>query len=107
MDREHRDWYRLFGLILTDFFQGSPFRVELEKDVAEGTTARCRNPAPRQGCLPDRLPDGLEGPAAHNGHWWERILKNSHRRGAFAVFHPQERPPWKNLNNALQSPTPR
>jgi hypothetical protein len=34
MDREHRDWHRLFGLILTYFFQGSPFRVELEKDLS-------------------------------------------------------------------------
>ena len=28
------DWHRLFGLILTDFFAGTPFVVELEKDLA-------------------------------------------------------------------------
>ena len=34
MDREQRDWHRIFGLILTDFFSNSPFRVELEKDLS-------------------------------------------------------------------------
>jgi len=28
------DWHRLFGLVLTDFFTGSPFVVELEKDLS-------------------------------------------------------------------------
>jgi hypothetical protein len=28
------DWHRLFGLTLMDFFTGSPFIVELEKDLA-------------------------------------------------------------------------
>jgi hypothetical protein len=27
------DWHRLFGLLLTDFFTGSPFVVEMEKDL--------------------------------------------------------------------------
>lgn len=27
-----RDWHRLFGLLLTDFFSGSPFVVEVERD---------------------------------------------------------------------------
>src|SRR4051794_5948081 len=34
MAKEHRDWHRLFGLILTDFFSGSPFKVELELDLS-------------------------------------------------------------------------
>jgi hypothetical protein len=29
-----RDWHRLFGLLLTDFFSGSPFRVEVERDLS-------------------------------------------------------------------------
>src|SRR5436309_2730119 len=29
-----RDWHRLFGLLLADFFTGSPFRVELERDLS-------------------------------------------------------------------------
>ena len=28
------DWHRHFGLLLTDFFTGSPFVVELEKDLS-------------------------------------------------------------------------
>lgn len=27
-------WHRHFGLLLTDFFTGSPFVVELEKDLS-------------------------------------------------------------------------
>jgi hypothetical protein len=30
-----RDWHRLFGLLLTDFFSGSPFSVEVERDLSE------------------------------------------------------------------------
>jgi hypothetical protein len=28
-----RDWHRLFGLVLIDFFSGSPFVVEVERDL--------------------------------------------------------------------------
>ena len=31
---EWRDWHRLFGLLLTDFFTGSPFIVEVERDLS-------------------------------------------------------------------------
>ncbi len=30
-----RDWHRLFGLLLTDFFSGSPFAVDIERDLSE------------------------------------------------------------------------
>src|SRR5450755_2618678 len=30
-----RDWHRLFGLLLTDFFTDSPFTVEVERDLSE------------------------------------------------------------------------
>jgi hypothetical protein len=29
-----RDWHRLFGMLLTDLFSGSPFAVELERDLS-------------------------------------------------------------------------
>jgi hypothetical protein len=29
-----RDWHRLFGLLLTDFFTGSPFIVEVERELS-------------------------------------------------------------------------
>jgi hypothetical protein len=61
------DWHRLFGLILTDFFTGSPFIVELEKDLALkkqllDVVILRRRPGPFTG----RLPDGLDDLAAHN-----------------------------------------
>lgn len=28
------EWHRLFGLALTDYFEGTPYRVELEKDLS-------------------------------------------------------------------------
>ncbi len=30
-----RDWHRLFGLLLADFFTGSPFLVEVERDLSQ------------------------------------------------------------------------
>jgi hypothetical protein len=30
-----RDWHRLFGLLLTDFFSDSPFVVEVERDLSQ------------------------------------------------------------------------
>ena len=61
------DWHRLFGLILMDFFTGSPFIVELEKDLALkkqllDVVVLRRGPGPFAG----RLPDGLDNLAAHN-----------------------------------------
>jgi hypothetical protein len=67
MDKEQRDWHRLFGLILTDFFTGSPFQVELEKDLSlkkqllEVVILRRG-----EGTFRERLPDGLEDLARHN-----------------------------------------
>ncbi len=29
-----RDWHRLFGLVLTDIFTGTPFTVEIESDLS-------------------------------------------------------------------------
>src|SRR5205085_7872606 len=67
MDREHRDWHRLFGLILTDFFTGSPFRVELEKDLSlKKQLLDVVILRREEGPFRERLPDGLEDLAAHN-----------------------------------------
>ena len=36
VDREAlRDWHRLFGLLLIDFFTNSPFIVEVERDLSQ------------------------------------------------------------------------
>ena len=29
-----REWHRLFGLLLMDFFSGSPFQIEVERDLS-------------------------------------------------------------------------
>jgi hypothetical protein len=68
IDREAlRDWHRLFGLLLSDFFAGSPFTVEVERDLSQqqqflDVVILRRGPGKFRG----RLPDGLDGLAAHN-----------------------------------------
>jgi hypothetical protein len=61
------DWHRQFGLMLTDFFTGSPFVVELEKDLSLQQQfldvvilRKCK------GRFAERLPDGLDNLADHN-----------------------------------------
>jgi len=61
------DWHRYFGLLLVDFFAGSPFVVELEKDLSikqqflDVVIIR-----KRKGRLARPLPDGLDNLADHN-----------------------------------------
>jgi hypothetical protein len=62
-----RDWHRLFGLLLTDFFIGSPFVVEVERDLSQqqqllDVVILRRGP----GRFSGMLPDGLDELAAHN-----------------------------------------
>ncbi|MTW20858.1 hypothetical protein [Allochromatium palmeri] len=66
-----RQWHRLFGIALTELFEGAPWRVELEQELAvrsqlldvaiieavgEGAERR----------FPPDLPDGLDNLRAHN-----------------------------------------
>jgi hypothetical protein len=68
VDREAlRDWHRLFGLLLADFFAGSPFIVEVERDLSEQQQLLDVIIVRRgRGRLVLRLPDGLDGLAEHN-----------------------------------------
>lgn len=62
-----RDWHRLFGLLLTDFFSGSPFVVEVERDLSvQQQFLDVVIVRRRRGKFADRLPDGLEGLRPHN-----------------------------------------
>jgi hypothetical protein len=62
-----RDWHRLFGLLLTDFFTDSPFVVEVERDLSVQQQLLDVVIVRRgQGQFAGRLPDGLEGLVAHN-----------------------------------------
>ncbi len=62
-----RDWHRLFGLVLTDFFTGSPFVVEVERDLSVQQQLLDVVIVRRgRGRFVGRLPDGLDGLRAHN-----------------------------------------
>ena len=62
-----RDWHRLFGLLLIDFFTDSPFTVEVERDLSEQRQFLDVVILRRAGGrFSGRLPDGLNGLAAHN-----------------------------------------
>src|SRR5262249_46798716 len=61
------DWPRLFGLLLTDFFTGSPFVVEVERDLSVQQQLLDVVIVRRgRGRFASRLPDGLEGLRPHN-----------------------------------------
>jgi hypothetical protein len=62
-----RDWHRLFGLLLTDFFTNSPFIVEVERDMSVQQQLLDVAIVRRgRGRFVGRLPDGLEGLRPHN-----------------------------------------
>jgi hypothetical protein len=62
-----RDWHRLFGLLLTDFFTGSPFVVEIERDLSQQQQFLDVVIVRRgRGTVRERLPDGLGDLATHN-----------------------------------------
>src|SRR5438045_5880476 len=61
------NWHRLFGLVLTDFFTGSPFVVELEKDLSiKKQLLDVVILRKGHGRFTGRLPDGLDDLASHN-----------------------------------------
>jgi hypothetical protein len=61
------DWHRLFGLLLRDFFTGSPFHVDVDRDLS-AQRQRIDVIILRQGKrrFAGRLPDGLDDLVAHN-----------------------------------------
>src|SRR5260370_20649386 len=62
-----RDWHRLFGLLLTDFFSGSPFVVDVERDLSVQQQRLDVTIVRRgKGRFAGRLPDGLEDLRPHN-----------------------------------------
>jgi hypothetical protein len=62
-----REWHRLFGLLLTDFFTDSPFVVEVERDLSVQQQLLDVVIVRRgRGHFADRLPDGLDKLATHN-----------------------------------------
>src|SRR5947209_807080 len=62
-----RDWHRLFGLLLIDFFTGSPYTVEVERDLsAQQQLLDVAIVRRGRGRFAGRLPDGLDGLRPHN-----------------------------------------
>ena len=62
-----REWHRLFGLLLMDFFSGSPFKVEVERDLSVQQQRLDVTIVRRgKGRFAGRLPDGLEDLRPHN-----------------------------------------
>jgi hypothetical protein len=62
-----RNWHRLFGLLLTDFFTGSPFTVEVERDLSLQQQFLDVVILRRgRGRFRERLPDGLDLSVEHN-----------------------------------------
>jgi hypothetical protein len=62
-----RDWHRLFGLLLTDYFTGAPFIVEVERDLSvQQQLVDVVIVRRSRGRFVGRLPDGLEGLRPHN-----------------------------------------
>ena len=61
------NWHRFFGLLLTDFFYGSPFRVDLEIDLSlkqqflDVVILR-----KQEGLFSGQLPDGMDSLAEYN-----------------------------------------
>lgn len=62
-----REWHRLFGLLLTDYFTGSPFVVEIERDLSQQQQLLDVVIVRREGGrFTERLPDGLDDLNDHN-----------------------------------------
>jgi hypothetical protein len=61
------EWHRLFGLLLTDFFTGSPYVVEVERDLSwQQQRLDVLIVRKGEGRFDGRLPDGLEDLGPHN-----------------------------------------
>lgn len=61
------NWHRLFGVILTDYFVGTPFDVELEKDLSQRQQLLDVVVIRRgEGEADVDLPDGIDNLADHN-----------------------------------------
>jgi hypothetical protein len=62
-----RDWHRLFGLLLTDFFSNPPFTVNVEPDLSvQQQRLDLVVVRRRHGRLNECLPDGFDPLAPHN-----------------------------------------
>src|SRR5665213_4624809 len=62
MAQVQRNWHQLFGLLVQDFFAGTPCEVELERDLSVKSQFLDVLILHKTATILDRvLPDGLEG----------------------------------------------
>jgi len=62
-----RDWHRIYGLLWIDYFKGSPFLVEVERDMSQQQQYLDAVIVRRgQDRFRGQLPDGMDGLADHN-----------------------------------------
>jgi response regulator of citrate/malate metabolism len=61
------DWHHLFGMTLTDYFSGTSYKVELEKELSlKKQRLDVVIIDEQDGKPPDELPDGLDNLISHN-----------------------------------------
>jgi hypothetical protein len=96
-----RDWHRLFGLLLIDFFTGSPFVVEVERDLSVQQQLLDVAIVRRgRGRLAVRPPDGLEHLRPHN------LLTFKSHREALTALAMKELIGFEVAYHKLVSPSP-
>ncbi|MCP4685766.1 MAG: hypothetical protein GY867_10030, partial [bacterium] len=93
-------WHQIFGMALTDYFSGSAYTVEVERDLSLRRQLLDIIIIERgDGERPDELPDGFDNLAAHN-----LVTFKSHREalnawaldelvGHYVNYRKQLRPP--------------
>jgi hypothetical protein len=76
MTQDQTDWHRRFGLLIQDFFRGTPCEVQLERDLSVKSQFLDVLILHKTAAVLDRvLPDGLEGHLVENN----LITFKSHR----------------------------
>jgi hypothetical protein len=79
------DWHRLFGMTLTDFFTGTNYDVDLEKDLSlKQQILDIVIIEKTEGTPPEALPDGLENLGKHN------LLSYKSMRESFSAWAVEE-----------------
>jgi hypothetical protein len=99
-------WHRLFGLALTDFFTGTRYRVELERDLSlKKQLLDVIIIEQEEGTAPEEVPDGLDNLGPHNLVTYKSLhepldsLVLGELIGHFINYRKQISPSWDNLTS--------
>jgi hypothetical protein len=101
-------WHRLFGMALTDFFTGTRYKVELEKDLSlKKQLLDVIIIEQEEGDVPNEVPDGLENLGPHNLMTYKSLhepldcLVLGELIGHFINYRKQISSSWDNLLPAV------